>query len=244
MVFALACSSEEGDTQVDGTVDAGGDPGDPGDDTDAPPPIPACNTGAVPDPLTVSGVVENTIDGEVIQGATVVVRDSGESKLDELTTDVSGAYSFDLATAGLAWTGSFRVQAEGHLDTLVYPTSLNRNLADIPLPVLTPSQRDLGALLAGADIDESKGVIVAASLDCDNQGVAGVSYSFSGDVQVLYVSGDSVDANATATDESGIAIAFNIEPGTMTVTSTRGSQVTDLTVSTQANTITGAIYVP
>lgn len=240
----VACSGESGpDGDNMGTPDSGTpiDPNAP----DAAPPIPACNGGAVPDPIYMNGEVANLIDNEVIGGALVTVRArQGDTKIDEMTTDLTGAYAFTLATGAVPWQGYFRVQHAEHLDTLLYPTQLDRDIADVPLPLLNESNRSLGALLAGVQLDEDLGVVVAFFVDCDNQGVAGVSYKMDNGIDFLYLGGDSVDPDATATDASGIALAFNVPLGSVSVTATQGGVDITNDIQSVTNTVTGALFVP
>ncbi|MCP4448217.1 MAG: hypothetical protein GY811_23195, partial [Myxococcales bacterium] len=218
--------------------------------TDAPPINNVCDPGAIPDPLTISGVAEDLIGGDEVGGVTIGAYLSGNGvAVDEVVSGGAGDYSLSLPTGGQAWIGEIRATGDGYIPAHVYPSQLNRDFTDLTLPMLTPSARTLAGLAAGVSIDEDEALVIGFVLDCDEEPVAGVSitHNLTSGVQSYLVDGAPyLDEDATETTAEGATIILNAvaNGGTTTLVADIGGETQEVTVDIIPGEITVAIFLP
>lgn len=101
---------------------------------------------------------------------------------------------------------------------------------------------------ADIEVDPATGVLLSVLTACDGIGHSGISTAYVPATGVpFYLLNLSPDQMTTSTDESGQAGVLNIEPGSVTITSTReetGDALGELRVPIRAGTITYAAVVP
>jgi hypothetical protein len=180
---------------------------------------------AAPDPLTVAGTWTDLQSGSAIQGATVEARRrSNDALLDTDTTTATGAFSLSATTGSVPLDAYLTFSASSYPATYFYPADpLAADELGLQGRAVTSSALAIGYFLAGGyTIDVSKGTAVVVVVDCYETAVAGATVSFTPAAQkVAYLSGNNVNASATSTDETGIAIGLNVPAGDATVGAAR-----------------------
>jgi hypothetical protein len=148
------------------------------------------------------------------------------------------------------FSGHGEVSAPGYYPHIIQAT---RPLIPVPGHVyaypLTPTGE--GPVLAqafGIQLDPTKGQLVFFVNDCDGQLGRGATIAIGGGKAVVgYTTGGTPDPQATATDASGKAFAFNVEPGEIDLTGAlagSGTVFTKGTAIVRAGTVTVVFVLP
>jgi hypothetical protein len=199
--------------------------------------------------------VDDILFDTPVAGATVKICAEGDtacaSPADTATTDSNGAFTATLPLGPTGFTGHGEVTAAGYFPHVIQATGplipAPGHVYSYPLAATM-----VGAVLAqglGIQLDPTKGHIIAFVNDCDGQLAAGATIAIEGGGKTLvaYAIDGMPEPKATATDASGEAFAFNVEPGEVTLTGAlvgTGTVFTKSTVIVRAGTMTEVFVLP
>jgi hypothetical protein len=121
-----------------------------------------------------------------------------------------------------------RVSAASRADTEVYPPTPwvadGRNLNIVVLKAGEIGLVYASAKPAAVQRKAGNGTVTIAVQDCDQKPVAGATVSVTANGKavgtVAYIDGKDISTSATATGEAGVAIIFNVPPGSIEVAAT------------------------
>ena len=186
--------------------------------------------GTVPPVITVTGKAFDPFRQAPVVGAEVAfVSTEGGRPLATATSDLAGVYSVSLETGGKPLDVYVRATAAGRVTSLIFPPEpLTSDLAPCPpfagttgcilVAMLTAPAAGLVASFADIERDPTKGEVLFIAADCKGTPVAGATIAISREPErLVYTQGPFPNPAAQATDSSGRAFAFNIEPGRATV---------------------------
>ncbi len=231
VVAALAACSSSNNTTADGPP--GSHDGPPtGPDAfvpqDSPPGPFGCLNHPVsmfaPDPIVIAGVAD-TVSGTSIvtaSGVTVVAEDDNGTALGSAVTDGSGTYSISVSTGGKSEDIHMQGTHSGDRDTTLFPaTAFYESSSNADIVIISQDDFNLIAEFSGVTQDASNGAVGVVVLDCDGNTLSGAVVSIPGG-DVVYVMNDQPDTSATSTDTTGVALVFNVPPGSATLSATVG----------------------
>lgn len=220
--------------------DAGLDAGEP--DAGKPEPAWGC-LGAVEvptpevDTATLSFTVTDFTSGVAIPGASVrgclYTDPSCDDPVVAVTTDGGGFGSamVDLGAAGF-W-GFVEVVAERYLPTLGFTTLPIVRDETTSGPLVTQGSIDLLAIAARIDSDlEANGGIAIVVQDCGFGFARGVTLDAGGAGDLFYLISNVPNDDVSGTDDSGVALVFNVPPGMHTIRATRESDGEPISAAT------------
>lgn len=195
---------------------------------------------------------EISTNGQTPLGAVALtVSDTADAQLGSTTSDAAtdvGAYEFTLDTGGAPIDGYLKGTHNGYKDTYVYPPSpLANDQGAVPVLMVSTTVYPFLPVLAGATQDASHGFVGVIVVDCLGQPVAGASVTSPDAGAVRYVVGTGVgDDTVTVTDESGIALLFNVTAGAaITVdASTPDHDFDEHAIKVRADVVTTTVVAP
>lgn len=183
---------------------------------------------SVPATITVSGVAsERSLSG------TTAVKDllvAAYSKTDTSTpvvttmTDTSGKYTLVIPTLGKPVDGFIKATKTGYLDTYLYaPAPMTADFANAALNELTPNEYDLlSGTLCGVTEAAGMGTVAVEVVDTAQATVAGAATTTTPAAsKSCYDQGGFPNKSASVTDTDGVAIMFNVAPGSVMVSATK-----------------------
>jgi hypothetical protein len=256
-----ACGGDDG-----GDDDGTSPDGSPGDTPDADPGAPDApvGTGAfgclgaqmpttAPATITLAGAADTIGLGgsSPVEGATITAFDASDAQVGTATSAADGAYSISVPTGSAPVDGHVRgvgPKGGGYLDTLLFPPNpLYADTSSARVLLLTSSTFGLLETF-GVDQTDTKGFLAVLVLDCNGDPVQGATVTAPDGATVIYTNGNLPDDQAQATDASGAALIFNVEPGSVTVDATYNSMsfrehAVDV-VAFNTNTITTTAVAP
>lgn len=202
-----------------------------------------------PDPIAVGGLTnEINTNGQVaLTNVVVTAYDASDAQLDQATSDGSAAYALSLATGGVPLDGYLTGTHANYKDTYVYPPQpLPNDQSNVPVLMVSNTVWAFLPILADATQDAQHGFVGVLVVDCFGSPVPGASVTVTGAATVRYVSGTGVSQTATATDSSGIALAFNVPPGASVSVdaSTAGNEFFAHSIEVRADVVTTTIVAP
>ncbi|HWZ27211.1 MAG TPA: carboxypeptidase-like regulatory domain-containing protein [Gemmatimonadales bacterium] len=157
-----------------------------------------------PSTITVSGTVAD-FSSSGVAGARVDAFKTGTAgSIDSATTDAQGHFALTVPTGGVPLDGFIKASKTGYLDTYAYPSAPLPASTSITLTVITSSQLNTFASLAGATPIAGNGSLAIRPVDC-TEAVA---------------TGATVSTSPPATpypDGNGNFFEFNLAPGSVTV---------------------------
>jgi len=154
-----------------------------------------------------------------VGGMTVVACDASDttcsSPIAGTLADDSGLATLTLPGAGGSFDGYLEVTAPGMPANLVFFDGRSSNGGTFELVVYTAVALGITTTLAGVTLDPTRGVLRAETRDCVGQPASGVSVGLSTSdhaTQIAYFASDggALMPGASATDETGVAIAFGV----------------------------------
>jgi len=248
----VACGGGDDDGAADDAPDA--DPGMP-DAPVAPPGAYDCIGEAYPTTapatITVGGHTnEINTEGQVALADVAVTAnlESDDSELASTTSGSDGTYSVSTSTGGTPVAGYLHGTTSNYKETYVYPPSpLALDQPNIPVLLISNLVYAFLPPLASASQDANHGFLGVLVSDCLGNPVAGATVTTDGGGTVRYVVGTSVgNAAVTTTDESGIAIIFNVNPGDAVSVdaSVPGHEFAEHTVKVRADVVTTTVVAP
>ncbi len=200
---------------------------------DAPPADFSCS-GMMPstmavDPLRLSGQVIDPIQNmrTGIPGATVEAwKHGGMAALATTTADAMGAFSLDIVTMGMPFSGYVRATKTGFVESrFVGPLPLTQSFPGQTIALWEPGQLGLVHSLVSAPPPDATGAdMIIAVVDCRGEGVAGVSVQLTPAAGALGYLNDAMlpDTTQTQTGSSGLVFVFNARAGMVHLTATGG----------------------
>jgi hypothetical protein len=206
----------------------GGDDGGTGDAPDADPSMPdaeptpygcvgRAHPTTAPAQITVSGISNeiNTNGQEPLGAVAISVSTNGDVELGSTTSDAtSGAYTISADTGGSPIDGYLHATHDSFKETYVYPPAPLSGDREVPVLMVSDSVYPFLPLIADAEQMDTNGFLGVLVVDCLGNPVAGATVTSAAAEYIRYVEGTSVgDATVTQTDDSGIAILFNVTPG-------------------------------
>lgn len=250
-VIALSLAACGGDDGGTGT-EPDADPGAP----DAAPTPYGCEGKAFPTTapaqISVAGYSnEINTNGQVpLESVDVIVADASDTQLAMTTSDTTdvGHYMVTVDTGGEPVDGYLKGTHASYKDTYVYPPApLANDQASVPLLMVSDSVYPFLPILAGADQDAAHGFLGVLVSDCMGNPVAGATVTSAAAEAVRYIEGTGIgDDTVTVTDESGIAILFNVTPGNavMVDASTPDHEFEAHAVKVRADVVTTTVVAP
>lgn len=187
----------------------------------------------VPDPVTVSGQVR-TLIGVPVAGTVEVRSLEDDALIDSMTASADGQYTLTVPTGGAAKLVYFHVVAEGFVDTyrfFGYPLTASTTSSQ---RVWTASQVQRYAAGGGITPTAGKGHLRISTRDCALKltQAGSVITTTPAAPMLAYEKGDACDIPDQALSETTIcshAMAYDLDPGSVTIEATRG----ELTFRTQ-----------
>lgn len=162
------------------------------------------------------------------------------------TSAATGVYSLTIASGGVPIDGYLHASKNGLIDSYFYPptpVAASTNQANILLA--TVQTFTLLAGLAGVTADPARGTLVVAVGDCLGRPVPGASITVQPAGTTRYLRNNAPDQAATDTDATGLAAAFNVPAGAVTVGATVGGRTLRAHMLTvRANVLTLTSVVP
>ena len=203
--------------------------------------------------LAVSGVAE-AIDQNgtnPLAGVTITAHAADDdAMLDTATSaETTGAYAVSLTTGGAPLDGYLRGQIDSYKTTYVYPpAAIATDLDNIPVLMVSNLTWAFLPALAQATQDAENGFVGVLVVDCTGTPVAGATVTV-GDVSadnIRYVNGTDVSPANTSTDATGIALVFDVPPGTavMVDASAGGMDFEAHPIEVRADAITTTVVAP
>ena len=159
-----------------------------------------------------------------------------------------GTFSLTVTTDGTAVDGYLLAKKSGDKDTYLYPPaplSADFNMATVLL--LTQSNFDLAATLAGATQNPGDGFVGVLVVDAAGAAVAGATVTSSPSGMVRYNKNGlpAKAANATTTDTDGIAYIFGLTAGTVSIGATKsGTTFHTHSLNARADQVTLTLVTP
>ena len=227
LVTALGACGGSSSTTADApgaSVDANLTPDSPPGTPDAHDPF-ACAGAALPTTAPASLLIvgdTETIDfsgTSPVTGASVAsYLKAGGNPLATVTSNNTGAFQLTVATGGTPLDGYVLATKATYLDTYLYPPSpLAADTDKAKMLMVTPGTLTALQSVASATQTAGKGFVGVIVSDCDYNPVAGATITISsGDIR--YTTGGLPSMTATVTGTDGVALIFNVNPGTVTVT--------------------------
>ena len=153
-------------------------------------------------------------------------------------SDASGAYSLTLPTGGVPVAGYLHASHAGYLDTYDYAAGPSAADASSPIPLITAQARDAGAATVGITQTADTGALLVRIADCSGTAIAGAQLGTIGTLRYGNDQG-APSTTATMTGRMGLVYAYNVPPGTVTLTATYDNQsLVPVTVMIAANAAT------
>jgi hypothetical protein len=229
-----------------GGADAGGAAGAAG----APAEPPECLGDPLPETIdaeiTISGLVTGW-GGGGLEDATVEARDaSDEGLLLSDTSDVTGAYALALDTGEAPLDAFLRVSAINRLDSYIYPpVPFIASVLDADLPLITSGLRTTAANAAEVTLEADTGLLYVLVIGCDGAPIPGATVTTDPPGELRYTEGGLPSVTATATDDTGGALIFNVPPGDVELdASINGFSLREHTFEVRADVMTISAIVP
>jgi hypothetical protein len=145
--------------------------------------------------------------------------DCAAPQATDVSNDEGQVFLEDLPTGAVGWLGSFRVSGPGVATNLVTHVKPLTDDTTYDAPIVSQATLDGAAQLMGTSADPERGHVLVDAHDCTFQLARDVSIAVgSADDGTVFGYGNPPDSNASATDQSGIAVALNVPPGDVTVT--------------------------
>jgi hypothetical protein len=159
--------------------------------------------------------------------------------------EADGFYSVTVASD---FQGYYDIQGPGYLPSLAFLDPVFDE-ANSDISLIPASAAKSLAAGAGVTLDPDAGLVAARTVDCQSQRTSGVSVSIfpSKKETGYYLIGSGISPSATATDSSGNSGFVNVEPGTPTLTATRGqggAEIGKVTTLIRAGSVTYQIVGP
>jgi hypothetical protein len=156
-----------------------------------------------------------------------------------------GFYSVSVASD---FQGYYDIQGPGYVPSLAFLDPVF-DVANSDISMIPVSAEKSLAEGANVPLDPAAGLVAARTVDCQSKRSAGVSVSiFPSDKQTgYYLIGSGISPSATATDSSGNSGFVNVDPGTPTLTATRGpggAEIGKVTTLIRAGAVTYQIVGP
>jgi len=235
---------------------AGSDPdADPGAPDAAPSPygcIGQAHPTTAPAQITVAGISnEISTSGQVPLGTVAItVNDADDdTEIGTATSDMtSGVYTVTVDTGGAPVDGYLHATHNSYKETYVYPPApLAADQASVPVLLVSNTVFPFLPIIADAAQDAANGFLGVLVSDCMGNPVSGATVTSSAAEAVRYIEGTSIgDATVTTTDDSGIAILFNVTPGAAVSfdASTPDHEFEAGTVEVRADVVTTTVIAP
>jgi hypothetical protein len=190
----------------------------------------ACAGRALPPTAPATIVVMGTTSTITLQGTDPVLTvdvgaypRAGGAALATAVSSGTGTFQLTVPTGGVPLDGYILAKKATYLDTYLYaPTPLAADTNQARMLMLTSQQFQQLQAIAMTTQSAGKGVVGIVVSDCDNHPLAGVTVTASSGTVIYNKQGlPSIDATATGAD--GVALIFNVTPGSVTVGATGGA---------------------
>jgi hypothetical protein len=164
-----------------------------------------------------------------IAGAVVDFRlRSDDSLVGTSTADAGGKISLSLPSNGKPIDGYFKISANGYVTEYLYPPTpgLAAGANNFPLLIYQDSFFSDLAQSVGVNVDPSAGIIEASVQDCTRAPVENAVVAIappSG--KLVYGDGNGHFIESGHTSSDGLALAFNVAPGEVTLSATALGQL-------------------
>jgi hypothetical protein len=194
------------------------------------------------------GAPYDVLNGEDLNEFELSVCPEGEASCVVAPMDPNGGFSTALPMGDNGFDGYVRVVADDYISSIIYVVpSVTRDLWYDP-QMVSELSFDLFATLGQAVPDPSRGHIAVAVSDCDwnyGEGVV-IEVSTADDATIIaYSDGLLPNPDRTSTDDGGLAGAFNIVPGPITVTAlVEGVAVMSVDAHVEAGKVTQVPLAP
>ena len=190
--------------------------------------------------VTIAGHVIDPFTGTPAPGATIQAFLVGVPQSPIFTTmsDATGAYSQDQGTGSTPKNAYLKVTLNGFVTTYLYPPA--PIVRDFPADIQVLTNTDLQTLsnVAEVAIDSTKGLAFVAVSDCNGTPLSGATITTTPPATIRYFAEGAPVPAAVATDMTGIALIFNVQPGNTTI----GAAVLGMTLrSHNFDTVAGAL---
>jgi hypothetical protein len=145
------------------------------------------------------------------------------SPIISTTTDSTGHFSVSLSTGSAPIDAYLIAQLANYQDLYVVPpVPLYKDYVGLGLIMYQAAELSAYTDSTNTNLgyDSTQVMVAAVAVDCDGKTLDGATLSTSPAGQVHYLYGTSFPVSATSTNASGIALIFNVPPGTITVNGT------------------------
>lgn len=144
----------------------------------------------------------------------------GSQTLNATASDTDGSFFYTHDTGGVPRVEQLDATFAGYLALRFYPpVPVSKTLENLELHMLTATDAQMYASAGGITLDPAKGVIVVSVVDCNTSPLVGGTVSTSPrGPDVRYFAGGALSPDATATDDSGLAMIANVSATAVTVT--------------------------
>jgi hypothetical protein len=144
---------------------------------------------------------------------------SNNAAIGSATSDSNGDFSVTASTGGSPLDAYFRASKSGFVDAYYYPVApFAADTSNVDFLIVTSTTLTLVADSLGVTQMAANSALVVMVVDCSGNPVSGATVSTSLGATVYYDGSGSIpSATATSTNTDGIAIVFNVPPGTITV---------------------------
>jgi hypothetical protein len=190
--------------------------------------MPMVDTPTVPAMITVSGVAsERSLMGTtMVKDLTVAAYSATDTSTPVVTTttDTNGKYTLVIPTMGKPVDGFIKATKTNYLDTYLYaPAPMTADFANASLNELTQNEYDLlSGTLCGVTEASGMGTVAVEVIDTAQATIGGaMTATAPAASKECYDQGGFPNKSATVTDTDGVAIMFNVAPGSVTVSATK-----------------------
>jgi hypothetical protein len=167
---------------------------------------------------------------------------TNDATIATTTSDASGAFSVTASTGGTPLDAYFHATKANIIDAYYYPVApFAADASDVDFLLVTSATFVTVQALLGVTQSASESTLVVMVQDCNGNAVAGATVSTIPANTAVYYDGSNglPSATASSTSTDGIAIVFNVAPGTVTVgAQAPGAAFRSHTVKARAGTLT------
>ncbi|NVB77171.1 MAG: hypothetical protein HOV81_02145 [Kofleriaceae bacterium] len=168
--------------------------------------------------VTIAGTVADPFTGSTLPGASIEGYLVGvPTPIFTATAEANGAFSHEQGTGGVPRNAYLRTTLNGYITTSFYPAVPIVHDYSTNIQLLT--QQDVATLaqVAQVTIDNTKGQILVAVVDCNGTPLSGATITTTPAGTIRYFVDGTPSPTAVATDMSGIAFVANVPAGNTTL---------------------------
>lgn len=174
--------------------------------------------------VTIAGTVSDPFTGNSVPGAAIVGYLIGvPAPIFTVNADNDGAFSHQQGTGGVPRNAYLRATLNGFINTDFYPAA--PIVHDYSTNVQLLTQQDVATLaqVAQVTVDNTKGQILVAVVDCNGTPLSGATITTTPAGTIRYFVDGTPSPTAVATDMTGVAFVANVPAGNTTISANASS---------------------